>query len=128
MDELYTVLGVAETASRDEIKEAYRRLAFQYHPDRNKDPGAEERFKQIGEAYAVLSDSEERALYGALGPERYGDPDENFRYWMERQRAMSEERSGQVYYVSMRPNHEDIIDLITTLFVFLIFCLLLKSL
>jgi hypothetical protein len=54
----HKVLGVRRGASADEIKKAYRRLALQFHPDRNKDPGAEERFKEINEAYAVLSGKE----------------------------------------------------------------------
>jgi len=51
----HAVLGVQRDASPDEIKAAYRRLALQYHPDRNRDAGAEERFKEISEAYSVLS-------------------------------------------------------------------------
>jgi hypothetical protein len=54
----HKVLGVRKGASKDEIKEAYRRLALAFHPDRNKDAGAEERFKEINEAYAVLSGKE----------------------------------------------------------------------
>lgn len=63
----YDVLGVSRTASKDEIKSAFRRLARQYHPDVNKEPGAEERFKEINEAYAVLSDDEKRAAYDRYG-------------------------------------------------------------
>jgi molecular chaperone DnaJ len=63
----YEVLGVSKTASKDEIKDAYRKLAMQYHPDRNKSPEAEERFKEISEAYAVLSDVEKRSQYDNLG-------------------------------------------------------------
>lgn len=63
----YEVLGVPRTASRDEIKDAYRKLALQYHPDRNKAPEAEEMFKEISEAYAVLSDDEKRIQYNQLG-------------------------------------------------------------
>jgi len=63
----YEVLGVSKTASKDEIKDAYRKLALQYHPDRNKAPDAEEKFKQISEAYAVLSDDDKRAQYDQLG-------------------------------------------------------------
>lgn len=63
----YEVLGVSRTASKDEIKDAYRKLAMQYHPDRNKSPDAEEKFKEISEAYAVLSDDDKRAQYDQLG-------------------------------------------------------------
>jgi molecular chaperone DnaJ len=63
----YEVLGVSKNASKDEIKDAYRKLAMQYHPDRNKAPDAEEKFKEISEAYAVLSDDEKRQQYDMLG-------------------------------------------------------------
>ena len=63
----YEVLGVSRTSSKDEIKDAYRKLAMQYHPDRNKSPDAEEKFKEISEAYAVLSDDDKRAQYDQLG-------------------------------------------------------------
>lgn len=63
----YEVLGVERSASNDQIKDSYRKLAMQYHPDRNKDAGAEEKFKEISEAYAVLSDSQKRVQYDHLG-------------------------------------------------------------
>ena len=63
----YEVLGVARNASGDEIKKAFRRLAMQFHPDRNQEDGAEARFKQVSEAYEVLSDSEKRAAYDRYG-------------------------------------------------------------
>jgi len=63
----YEVLGVPRTASKDQIKDTYRRLAMQYHPDRNKAPDAEEKFKEISEAYAVLSDDQKRQQYDTLG-------------------------------------------------------------
>jgi len=63
----YEVLGVQKNASKDEIKDAYRKLAMQYHPDRNKAADAEEKFKEISEAYAVLSDDQKRQQYDTLG-------------------------------------------------------------
>lgn len=64
----YNVLGVGRRATQDEIKKAYRGLAMRFHPDRNPSPDAEQRFKDIAEAYAVLSNPEERARYDRLGP------------------------------------------------------------
>lgn len=61
------MLGVPKNADQKAIKDAFRKLALQYHPDRNKAPGAEERFKEIAEAYAVLSDPKKRADYDARG-------------------------------------------------------------
>lgn len=63
----YEVLGVGRTASNDEIRRAYRRLARQYHPDVNKDDNAEEHFKEINEAYEVLNDTDRRAAYDRFG-------------------------------------------------------------
>lgn len=63
----YEVLGLNRNASPDEIKKAFRKLAFDLHPDRNKDPASEEKFKEISEAYAVLSDPEKKQKYDAYG-------------------------------------------------------------
>jgi curved DNA-binding protein len=65
--DFYEVLGVPRTATQDEIQRAYRQLARQHHPDVNKDPGAEDRFKEISEAYDVLSDPQTRRRYDAFG-------------------------------------------------------------
>jgi molecular chaperone DnaJ len=69
----YDILGVARNAGDDEIKSAFRKLARQYHPDVNKEPDAEERFKEINEAYGVLSDREKRARYDRFGREGLGN-------------------------------------------------------
>jgi curved DNA-binding protein len=63
----YATLGVERGASHDEIKRAYRKLARKYHPDVSKEPDAEARFKEVSEAYEVLSDAEKRAAYDAVG-------------------------------------------------------------
>ncbi|HEX8011095.1 MAG TPA: DnaJ C-terminal domain-containing protein [Casimicrobiaceae bacterium] len=63
----YEVLGVARDADAKAVKDAFRTLALKYHPDRNKEPGAEERFKEVAEAYAVLADPKKRADYDAGG-------------------------------------------------------------
>ncbi|MEB3201045.1 MAG: molecular chaperone DnaJ [Synechococcaceae cyanobacterium] len=67
MADYYDLLGVARDADADTLKRAYRRLARQYHPDVNKEPGAEDRFKEIGRAYEVLSDPQTRARYDQFG-------------------------------------------------------------
>lgn len=63
----YEVLGVGRTATADEIKRAYRKAAHAYHPDRNREPGAEQKFKEAAEAYEVLSDAEKRRRYDQYG-------------------------------------------------------------
>lgn len=73
--DFYEDLGVARTATADEIQRAYRQLARQYHPDVNKDPAAEDRFKDVAEAYDVLSDPETRRRYDAFGPDFRQVPD-----------------------------------------------------
>ncbi|GLW97523.1 DnaJ C-terminal domain-containing protein [Microtetraspora sp. NBRC 16547] len=80
--DFYEVLGVARTASQAEIQRAYRKLARSYHPDVNKDPGAEDRFKEISEANQVLSDPETRKRYDAFGPDfRQVPPDVDPETW-----------------------------------------------
>ena len=73
----YEILGVARDAGDSEIKKAFRRLAREHHPDVSEAPDAEERFREVAEAYEVLSKSETRALYDRLGhgaPERRTSP------------------------------------------------------
>jgi curved DNA-binding protein len=73
LEDYYAILGVPETATEEEIKKAYRKLALQYHPDRNPgDKEAEEKFKKINEAYSVLSDPEKRREYDALRKNPFG--------------------------------------------------------
>ena len=89
----YASLGVGREAPADEIKRAYRRLARKYHPDVSKEKDAEERFKEIGEAYEVLRDPEKRAAYDAFGQRKPGEqfrppPGSGFDY------SQSEARTG----------------------------------
>ncbi len=83
----YKALGIAKGASEDDIKKAYRKMALKYHPDKNKSPGAEEKFKEIAEAYEVLSDPKKREIYDKFGEEGLkgggsdsGGPGGNFSY------------------------------------------------
>lgn len=69
---LYDTLGVSKNASADDIKKAYRRLARQYHPDINKESGAEEKFKEINAAYEILSDEKKKAQYDRYGDSMFG--------------------------------------------------------
>jgi molecular chaperone DnaJ len=69
----YEILGVGRNASDDELKSAFRKLARQYHPDVNKDHDAEEKFKELNEAYGVLSDTDKRARYDRFGKEGLGN-------------------------------------------------------
>ncbi|MGV9223701.1 DnaJ C-terminal domain-containing protein [Streptomyces albogriseolus] len=78
--DFYQALGVSRTASQDEIQQAYRKLARKHHPDVNKDPEAEERFKEINEAYSVLSDPKTRARYDRFGEDFRKVPED----WEER--------------------------------------------
>ncbi|MBP5933724.1 DnaJ C-terminal domain-containing protein [Streptomyces scabiei] len=78
--DFYEALGVSRTASQDEIQQAYRTLARKYHPDVNKAPDAEERFKDLNEAYSVLSDPKTRARYDRFGEDFRKVPED----WEER--------------------------------------------
>jgi curved DNA-binding protein len=74
--DFYEILGVSRNATQDEIQRAYRKLARAHHPDVNKDPGAEDRFKDVSEAYNVLHDPETRRRYDAFGPDFRRVPDD----------------------------------------------------
>lgn len=63
----YKILGIQPGANEEEIKKAYRRMALKFHPDKNKDPNAEEKFKEIAEAYEVLSDPKKKTVYDQYG-------------------------------------------------------------
>ena len=63
----YAVLGIKPSASDKEVKKAFRKLAIKYHPDKNKEPGAQEKFQEIGAAYEILSDAEKRRQCDQLG-------------------------------------------------------------
>ena len=65
----YKILGIPKTAKDDEVKKAYRKMALRYHPDKNKTIGAEEKFKEVAEAYEVLSDKKKRDIYDRYGEE-----------------------------------------------------------
>ena len=69
---LYETLGVSQSASADEVKKAYRRLARKYHPDVNKDAGAEDKFKEINAAYEIISDAKKRSQYDQYGDSMFG--------------------------------------------------------
>jgi curved DNA-binding protein CbpA len=103
-NDFYAVLGVKRTATQEDIRDAFKKLASQYHPDRNKDEEAARRFKEISEAYFVLSDPAQRHLYDVLGPEKYDDPREVMFYKLnqeaanrELEREYEKERSARQY-------------------------------
>jgi curved DNA-binding protein len=86
----YEILGVTRTATSEEIKKAYRKLAHTYHPDVSKDPAGEAKFKEVGEAYATLKDREKRAAYDELGRHPSGEEFRPPPNW-------SGQRDGQAY-------------------------------
>ena len=63
MKDFYKILGVSPASSAEEIKKKYRKLAIEFHPDKNQQPGAEDRFKEVNEAYSVLGDPEKKIEY-----------------------------------------------------------------
>lgn len=77
----YEILGISRNATLEEIKKAYRRLARKYHPDFNKEPGAEEKFKEINQAYQVLSDENKRKIYDQFGEAGLSGANQNQEQW-----------------------------------------------
>src|SRR5437879_6161870 len=99
--DFYETLGVARDAKAEDIQRAYRKLARTYHPDVNKDPAAEERFKEISEAYDVLSDPETRRRYDAFGEDfRRVPPDVDPETWNRQRAGRASARSGPEFYAS----------------------------
>ncbi len=92
--DFYQILGVPRDASQDDVQRAYRRLAREYHPDINKDPAAEERFKDISEAYDVLSDPQTRRRYDAFGPDFRQVPEDVDPQTWRRAQASAGARAG----------------------------------
>lgn len=103
----YATLGVSRDADLDQIKKAYRKLARQHHPDRSKAPEAEERFKEVAEAYATLKHPEKRAAYDALGQRPSGEEFEP-RPWT-RQQSFQEPPSDEMnfadFFAAMERGH-----------------------
>lgn len=96
MTNFYDVLGVPKTASREQISDAFRKIAVEYHPDRNKDEEAGRKFAEASEAYSVLSDTVKRRLYDTLGPDKYDDPREVMFFRLNQEAAnIEEEREWQ---------------------------------
>lgn len=93
----YQILGIDRKATQDDVKKAYRKLARKYHPDVSKEPNAEEKFKEVGEAYEVLKDSEKRAAYDQLGTYRTG---QEFRPPPGWEQQFSQARGGSGEYAT----------------------------
>lgn len=105
----YSVLGMPPGASQEELKKRYRILMAKYHPDRNSDPGAEERTKSINEAYGVLSDPEKRARYDrSLHYSVYGEADSSRKYTGSNSRDYSDGNFTYRTYTYRSRNQQDV--------------------
>lgn len=109
----YEVLGIEKTATLEEIKAAHRRLALKYHPDRNKEEGAAEQFKEMQAAYELLSDSARRSQFDQFGhqePPRGGTGGGRHRWreWTEEERRQAEEQRVKSSYQKGGRSREEI--------------------
>ena len=96
MQDYYSILGVSKNSGLPEIKSAYRKLALKWHPDKNKEPGAEAKFKEITQAYEVLSDPNKKQTYDQIGHQAYTSSGGA----RDRGRAGGQGPSGNTYYYS----------------------------
>jgi curved DNA-binding protein CbpA len=124
--DLYEVLGVPRTASKAQINDAFRKIAVQYHPDRNKDEAASRRFAEASEAYAVLSDYSKRRLYDVLGPDKYDDPREVLFYRLN-QEAVNRELEREYEGSRSAQQYEDVEGLGFVIFILIIIDFVIPS-
>lgn len=94
------MLGVPRSASEADLKKQYRKLALQFHPDKNKAPGATEAFKAIGKAFAILSDTQKREHYDRYGPEAFDQSASTTSHRASNMRRTNSYSSGNAYYNS----------------------------
>ena len=99
MKDYYQILGISKSALKEEIRKAYRRLAHEFHPDKNKSTNAQEKFIEITEAYKILNDSEKRISYDNLfnnySNDQKKEHDDNFERYRKWQRAAQSEAQAE---------------------------------